>query len=82
MNPTKYLDAETAAWLAQHLQKYEGPVTAVTHDRFLDNVPGSIPELDRGRWILWKRILPVGAKLTFRTFLKLWRTDFSYLLNE
>jgi energy-dependent translational throttle protein EttA len=53
--PTNHLDAETVAWLEHHLQKYEGTVIAVTHDRyFLDNVAGWILELDRGRGIPWK----------------------------
>jgi len=53
--PTNHLDAETVAWLEKHLQKYEGTVIAVTHDRyFLDNVAGWILELDRGRGIPWK----------------------------
>jgi ATP-binding cassette ChvD family protein len=43
------------AWLEQHLQRYEGTVIAVTHDRyFLDNVAGWILELDRGEGIPWK----------------------------
>ena len=47
--PTNHLDAESVAWLEHHLQKYEGTVIAVTHDRyFLDNVAGWILELDRG----------------------------------
>ena len=47
--PTNHLDAETVQWLEQHLQRYEGTVIAVTHDRyFLDNVAGWILELDRG----------------------------------
>jgi ATP-binding cassette ChvD family protein len=50
--PTNHLDAETVSWLEQHLQKYEGTVIAVTHDRyFLDNVAGWILELDRGEGI-------------------------------
>jgi ATP-binding cassette ChvD family protein len=50
--PTNHLDAETVGWLEQHLQKYEGTVIAVTHDRyFLDNVAGWILELDRGEGI-------------------------------
>ena len=50
--PTNHLDAETVQWLEQHLQRYEGTVIAVTHDRyFLDNVAGWILELDRGRGI-------------------------------
>ncbi|MBC2717696.1 MAG: energy-dependent translational throttle protein EttA [Desulfobacteraceae bacterium] len=53
--PTNHLDAETVAWLERHLQKYEGTVIAVTHDRyFLDNVAGWILELDRGHGIPWK----------------------------
>jgi len=53
--PTNHLDAETVSWLEQHLQRYEGTVIAVTHDRyFLDNVAGWILELDRGHGIPWK----------------------------
>jgi len=53
--PTNHLDAETVAWLELHLQRYEGTVIAVTHDRyFLDNVAGWILELDRGEGIPWK----------------------------
>ncbi len=50
--PTNHLDAETVGWLELHLQKYEGTIIAVTHDRyFLDNVAGWILELDRGEGI-------------------------------
>jgi len=50
--PTNHLDAESVQWLERHLQKYEGTVIAVTHDRyFLDNVAGWILELDRGEGI-------------------------------
>src|SRR4030066_99236 len=53
--PTNHLDAETVAWLEHHLQKYEGTVIAVTHDRyFLDNVAGWILGLDRGEGIPWE----------------------------
>ena len=53
--PTNHLDAETVNWLEQHLQRYQGTVIAVTHDRyFLDNVAGWILELDRGHGIPWK----------------------------
>jgi len=53
--PTNHLDAETVAWLEHHLQRYEGTIIAVTHDRyFLDNVAGWILELDRGEGIPWK----------------------------
>jgi sulfate-transporting ATPase len=50
--PTNHLDAESVAWLERFLERYEGTVLAVTHDRyFLDNVAGWILELDRGRGI-------------------------------
>ncbi len=53
--PTNHLDAESVAWHEQHIQKYEGTVIAVTHDRyFLDNVAGWILELDRGHGIPWE----------------------------
>ncbi len=53
--PTNHLDPESVAWLEHHLQRYEGTVIAVTHDRyFLDNVAGWILELDRGEGIPWK----------------------------
>jgi ATP-binding cassette ChvD family protein len=53
--PTNHLDAESVAWLEHHLQKFEGTIIAVTHDRyFLDNVAGWILELDRGEGIPWK----------------------------
>jgi len=53
--PTNHLDAETVAWLEHHLQKYEGTIIAITHDRyFLDNVAGWILELDRGQGIPWQ----------------------------
>ncbi|MCP9290702.1 energy-dependent translational throttle protein EttA [Gracilimonas sp. CAU 1638] len=50
--PTNHLDAESVGWLEQHLDRYEGTVIAVTHDRyFLDNVAGWILELDHGEGI-------------------------------
>jgi len=53
--PTNHLDAESVAWLEDFLQKYEGTVIAVTHDRyFLDNIAGWILELDRGHGIPWE----------------------------
>ena len=48
--PTNHLDAESVAWLENYLEKYEGTVVMITHDRyFLDNVTGWILELDRGK---------------------------------
>ena len=53
--PTNHLDAESIDWLEQHLNQYEGTVSAVTHGRyFLDDVAGWILELDRGEGIPWK----------------------------
>jgi len=53
--PTNHLDAESVAWLERFLEKFEGTVIAVTHDRyFLDNVAGWILELDRGHGIPWE----------------------------
>ncbi|MCF6246343.1 MAG: energy-dependent translational throttle protein EttA, partial [Desulfobacula sp.] len=53
--PTNHLDAESVGWLEEHLNRYEGTIIAVTHDRyFLDNVAGWILELDRGEGIPWK----------------------------
>jgi ATP-binding cassette ChvD family protein len=53
--PTNHLDAESVAWLEKFLEKFDGTVIAVTHDRyFLDNVAGWILELDRGHGIPWE----------------------------
>ena len=53
--PTNHLDAESVAWLQHYLQKYQGTVILVTHDRyFLDNVVGWVLELDRGQGIPWQ----------------------------
>src|SRR5215510_14843716 len=53
--PTNHLDAESVAWLEHHIQRYEGTVIAVTHDRyFLDNVAGWNLELNRGHGIPWE----------------------------
>jgi len=53
--PTNHLDAESVAWLEKYLERFEGTVIAVTHDRyFLDNVAGWILELDRGHGIPWQ----------------------------
>jgi len=53
--PTNHLDALSVRWLEQYLERFEGTVIAVTHDRyFLDNVAGWILELDRGHGIPWE----------------------------
>src|SRR6056297_2507478 len=52
LEPTNHLDAETIAWLQQHLIAYKGTILIVAHDRyFLDDITGWILELDRGRGI-------------------------------
>ena len=51
-DPTNHLDAETIAWLQQHLIDYKGTILIVTHDRyFLDDITSWILELDRGRGV-------------------------------
>lgn len=50
--PTNHLDAESVAWLQRFLHDFPGTVVTITHDRyFLDEVAGSILELDRGAGI-------------------------------
>jgi len=47
--PTNHLDADTISWLEEYLQKYNGAVVLITHDRyFLDRVTDHILELDHG----------------------------------
>lgn len=50
--PTNHLDAQSIAWLEEFLEKFQGTVVCITHDRyFLNNVAGWILELDRGAGI-------------------------------
>jgi ATPase subunit of ABC transporter with duplicated ATPase domains len=45
-------DAESIQWLEQYLDRFEGTVVCITHDRyFLENVAEWILELDRGKGI-------------------------------
>ena len=47
--PTNHLDSRMVMWLEEYLQKYNGVLIMVTHDRyFLDRVTKRIVELDRG----------------------------------
>jgi len=47
--PTNHLDLEATEWLESFLGEFGGALVVVSHDRrFLDNVVGSIAELDRG----------------------------------
>ena len=50
--PTNHLDAESVHWLQTYLEKFEGAVLIVTHDRyFLDSITTWTLELDRGRGV-------------------------------
>ena len=50
LNSTNHLDAESIAWLETYLDKFQGTVVCITHDRyFLNNCAGWILELDRGK---------------------------------
>ena len=47
--PTNHLDIESTIWLEEYLQKFEGSLIVVSHDRvFLDQVVNKIVELDHG----------------------------------
>ncbi len=47
--PTNQIDADTVAWLEEHLLAYPGAVLLVTHDRyFLDRVVSRMLELEGG----------------------------------
>lgn len=46
--PTNHLDAESVQWLQEYLQKFQGAIFLITHDRyFLDQVTSRILEIDR-----------------------------------
>ncbi|MCR5702347.1 MAG: ABC-F family ATP-binding cassette domain-containing protein [Lachnospiraceae bacterium] len=47
--PTNHLDSEMIEWLENFLQRYNGAILMVTHDRyFLDEVTNQIIEIDKG----------------------------------
>ncbi|GGF33298.1 ABC transporter ATP-binding protein [Halobacillus andaensis] len=47
--PTNHLDLHAIEWLEQYLQRYEGAVCIISHDRaFLDHVVTSIVDLEDG----------------------------------
>ncbi len=47
--PTNHLDIESTIWLEDYLQKFEGSLIVVSHDRvLLDHVVNKIVELDHG----------------------------------
>lgn len=48
--PTNHLDIISIAWLENYLQKFEGAVIVISHDRlFLDNVTKRTLEISQGR---------------------------------
>ena len=48
--PTNYLDIESREWLARFLEKYDGGILLISHDRwFLDETVGETYELFNGR---------------------------------
>lgn len=47
--PTNHLDALSVEWLQSYLNRYQGALLLITHDRyFLDKVTNRIIEIDRG----------------------------------
>jgi len=47
--PTNHLDAISVEWLQDYLNRYQGAILLITHDRyFLDRVTNRIIEIDRG----------------------------------
>jgi sulfate-transporting ATPase len=53
--PTNHLDARTTAWLQDFLQKYEGTLILITHDRyFLSQIVGHMRYLDSMRMLTFK----------------------------
>ena len=48
--PTNHLDYEMTEWLESYLNRYQGALVMVTHDRyFLDKVTNKIVEIDKGK---------------------------------
>ncbi len=61
--PTNHLDLAAIRWLEEFLQRYEGTLIFVTHDRmFLEKLATRIVEIDRGRLFDWT--------CDYRTFLE------------
>lgn len=53
--PTNHLDIDAIQWLEEFLQRWNGAVVFVTHDRmFLEHLATRIIELDRGRLFDWQ----------------------------
>ncbi len=48
--PTNHLDSRMIEWLEEYLDRFQGALLMITHDRyFLDRVTNQIVELDRGK---------------------------------
>ncbi len=53
--PTNHLDIDAITWLEEFLQRYEGTLLFVTHDRLLvRKLSNRIVELDRGKLSSWE----------------------------
>lgn len=52
--PTNHLDIESTVWLEEYLQRFEGALIVVSHDRvFLDHVVNKVVELNHGKLELY-----------------------------
>ncbi len=52
--PTNHLDITSISWMEEFLQRFEGSLLFVTHDRrFLQQLATRIIELDRGQLLSW-----------------------------
>ncbi len=52
--PTNHLDLHATQWLEEYLEKYQGTVLAISHDRyFLDKVVTRIVELQNGKAVFY-----------------------------
>ena len=52
--PTNHLDIESILWLQNYLQRFNGTLIFITHDRvFLQEMANRIVEVDRGRLFDW-----------------------------
>ncbi|HEY5225993.1 MAG TPA: ATP-binding cassette domain-containing protein, partial [Methylovirgula sp.] len=53
--PTNYLDLEGTLWLVDYLQRYQGTILVISHDRdLLDAVADHILHLDQTKLTLWR----------------------------
>ncbi len=53
--PTNYLDLEGTLWLVDYLQRYQGTILVISHDRdLLDAVADHILHLDQAKLTLWR----------------------------